>query len=201
MALDSYLHFHRPPAPGRPLIFAFHGTGGDQHQFTGLIDALVPGAGVVAPLGDVFEGGAARFFRRTGEGVYDMADLDDRAGRLADFVAAAQEAHSGGAESWALGYSNGANILAAMLMRRPGLFRRAALLHPLIPWAPDPVPGLSDLPVLVTAGRHDPICPWPLTERFVAWLRAQGAAVQLDAHEGGHEMRQAELEALSRFLS
>ena len=36
---------------------------------------LMPGATIVAPRGDVSEHGAARFFRRTGEGVYDMADL------------------------------------------------------------------------------------------------------------------------------
>ena len=56
-------------AEGAPLIFTFHGTGGDEHQFHGLASQLVPGAHVVSPRGDVSEMGANRYFRRTGEGV------------------------------------------------------------------------------------------------------------------------------------
>ena len=36
-----------------PLVFAFHGTGGDERQLVPLARRLVPGATVVAPRGDV----------------------------------------------------------------------------------------------------------------------------------------------------
>ncbi len=75
MSIDAYHALVRAPDTGAPLVFAFHGTGGDETQFFGLVRQIAPRAGVVSPRGDVSERGAARFFRRTGEGVYDMADL------------------------------------------------------------------------------------------------------------------------------
>ena len=186
-------------APGAPLVFTFHGTGGDETQLHGLAADLLPGAHVVSPRGDVSEGGMNRFFRRRAEGVYDMEDLNARAEAMAGFVAA-RRAAAGADRVVGLGYSNGANTLAAVAFRAPELFTDLALLHPLIPWTPDPRPALSDARVLVTAGRNDPICPAPLTEALCGWFEAQGAALHTAWHPGGHEVARTELEALSRFL-
>ncbi len=199
MALQAYHALTRAPQPGGALIFAFHGTGGTEAQMFDLASRLVPGAGIVAPRGDVSEHGAARFFRRTGEGVYDMADLARARAMMAAFVTAHRTANPG-APVYGFGYSNGANILAAMLLEGPRLFDRAALLHPLIPWSPGPNPALAGLPVLVTAGAPDPICPLPLTQALVAHLQAQAAKVTVELHEGGHELRQSELHALAQAL-
>ena len=199
MATELYHARSQAPDAGAPLIFAFHGTGGDEHQFFDLTAALIPGAGVVSPRGDVSEQGAARFFRRTAEGVYDMEDLARRTARMAAFVAAHKAAHPG-APVFGFGYSNGANILASVAMAQPDLFDRIGLLHPLIPWAPAPVPGLAGHRVLITAGRHDPICPWPLSERLIRWFETQGASVAAEVHDGGHELRQAEITALATLF-
>ncbi|WP_172327941.1 alpha/beta hydrolase [Mangrovicoccus sp. HB161399] len=187
------------PAEGAPLIFAFHGTGGDESQLFGLAQQLVPGAGVVSPRGDVSEHGAARFFRRTGEGVYDMEDLALRTGRMAAFIAARKAEHPG-APAYGFGYSNGANILASVMMAHPGLFERVGLLHPLIPWSPAPA-ALDGRRVLITAGRRDPIGPWPLTEALIGWAQGQGAHVETEIHDGGHELRPSEIAALSRLMA
>lgn len=199
MSTDAYRHVTHPPAPGAPLVFAFHGTGGTEHQFTGLLHQLLPQAGLVAPRGDVSEHGASRFFRRKAEGVYDMADLAERAATMEGFVRAHAALHPG-APLVGLGYSNGANILAAVILRAPDLFRRAALLHPLIPWAPPPDPRLAGLDLLITAGRADPICPWPLTEALIGYFRAQGTRVTTSLHPGGHDIRPGELADLETFL-
>src|SRR6185436_14570093 len=92
MSRDSYIHAALPGSPGSPLLLLFHGTGGDEHQFTGLGQQLVPGATIIAPRGDVSEFGAARFFRRTGEGVYDMDDLAVRTAKMTAFVRAHRDA-------------------------------------------------------------------------------------------------------------
>jgi phospholipase/carboxylesterase len=186
-------------APGAPLVFTFHGTGGSERQFHDLPRQVLPDAHVISPRGDVSESGALRFFRRTGEGVYDMADLARRTEAMADFVAG-HKARTGAERVIGLGYSNGANILAAVAMARPALFSDLALMHPLIPWAPDPQPGLAGTRVLVTAGERDPICPAPLTRRFEDWLAEQGADVETLWHPGGHEIVQAEVTALGSFL-
>ena len=199
MALDLYHHLSRPGAEGAPLVFAFHGTGGDEHQFSGLIGQILPGAGIVAPRGDVSEHGASRFFRRRAEGVYDMEDLRARTRRMTGFLRAHVQANPG-RPVFAMGYSNGANILASVMFEAPDLFDRAVLMHPLIPWTPAPQPGLAGRQVLLTAGRRDPICPLPQTEALADWLRAQGARLDLALHEGGHEITHPELEALAGFL-
>ena len=195
----SYHARMRAPDAGAPLIFAFHGTGGDENQFFDLVRQITPGAGIVSPRGDVSEGGAARFFRRTGEGVYDMADLARRTDRMAGFVAAQKAAHPG-VPVYGFGYSNGANILASVVMAAPQLFDRVGLLHPLVPWQPAPV-DLTGRRVLVSAGRRDPICPWPQSDRLLRWFADQGAEVTSAVHDGGHEIRQAELVALAGLLT
>lgn len=199
MALDLYHHLSRPGADGAPLVFAFHGTGGDEHQFSGLIGQILPGAGLVAPRGDVSEHGASRFFRRRAEGVYDMEDLRARTRRMTGFLRAHVQANPG-RPVYAMGYSNGANILASVMFEAPDLFDRAVLMHPLIPWTPAPQPGLAGRQVLLTAGRRDPICPLPQTEALADWLRAQGARLDLALHDGGHEITQPELEAVAGVL-
>lgn len=195
----SYTAATREAAPGAPLFLTFHGTGGNENQFHRLASQLVPDARVVSPRGDVLEGGMLRYFRRTGEGVYDMDDFWARAETMAEFIAD-QKATSGSKRVIGLGYSNGANILAAVGLIRPELVDEYVLLHPLIPFAPDAQPGLSGKRVLVTAGERDPICPAPLTQTFLDYLEGQGAEVVAHWHSGGHEIDPSELNAIKTFL-
>ncbi|MEM8732220.1 MAG: alpha/beta hydrolase [Pseudomonadota bacterium] len=199
MSIDLYQGLTSAPEPDKPLIFAFHGTGGDAHQFFGLAQSLVPGAGVVSPLGDVSEMGAARFFRRTAEGVYDMDDLATRTRNMTAFVAAHKAAHPD-SPAYGFGYSNGANILASVVMQAPDLFERVGLLHPLITWDPGAIPALAGRRVLISAGQRDPITPWAKSQALVAWFETQGAEVTTEVHDGGHELRQSEIDALARHL-
>lgn len=191
-----YTYAQKGGAADAPLVFTFHGTGGDEHQFHGLAAQILPDVRVISPRGDVSEMGMNRFFRRTGEGVYDMEDLDQRTETMAEFI------RSFGAAQRVIGfgYSNGANILAAVAFKHPGLFTDLALLHPLIPWKPAPQPGLKDTRVLITAGQRDPICPAPQTEALIDWFKAQGNAPEVLWHPGGHELIQDEVQALARFI-
>jgi phospholipase/carboxylesterase len=200
MSTDSYVHAALPGSPGGPLLLLFHGTGGDEHQFTGLGQQLVPGASIIAPRGDVSEFGASRFFRRTGEGVYDMDDLAVRTAKMAAFVRAHRDAAKPSAVV-GLGYSNGANILASMLFADLSLFDATVLMHPLIPFEPEVKGSLAGRHILLTAGKRDPICPPNLTTRLEAYLRADGADVTVEWHEGGHEVRPNEIEAARRLFA
>ncbi|NNE89802.1 MAG: alpha/beta hydrolase [Silicimonas sp.] len=183
-----------------PLFFTFHGTGGDESQFHGLASQLIPGARVISPRGNVMEGSLARYFKRTGEGIYDMDDLGLRTKEMASFLAT-EKAATDPDRTIALGYSNGANILAAVMFQTPDVVDDLILMHPLIPWTPDPQPGLTDRRILMTAGKRDPICPASQTQALADYLTAQGAKVTLDWHEGGHEIAQSELTAVQSFLS
>jgi phospholipase/carboxylesterase len=199
MAKETYVYQIRAGKPGAPILFAFHGTGGDEGQFFGFGQDLLPEATVISPRGDVSEYGAARFFRRTGEGVYDMADLARATDKMASFVRNLADEHQA-SEIFGLGFSNGANILANVLIEK-GLFDKAVLMHPLIPFQPKDNEALGGRHVLITAGERDPICPVPLSKALGAYFIDQGASVTLEWHNGGHELRENEIEAVKKFLS
>ena len=199
MASDAYIHEHLPGEPGGALLFAFHGTGGDEQQLLEMAHGLMPSATVISPRGDVSEHGSARFFRRTAEGVYDMDDLARASAKMAGFVSTHIEAAKPSAV-FGIGYSNGANILASTMFEAPGLFDAAVLMHPLIPFTPQVDGDLKGRRILITAGRRDPICPPNLTARLESWLRDLGADVSVDWHEGGHEVQQGEIAAARTFL-
>ena len=199
MASDAYIHKHLPGEPGGALLFAFHGTGGDEQQLLEMAHRVMPSATIVSPRGDVSEHGSARFFRRTAEGVYDMDDLARASAKMAGFVSAHIEAAKPSAV-FGIGYSNGANILASTMFEAPGLFDAAVLMHPLIPFAPQVNGDLKGRRILITAGRRDPICPPNLTARLESWLRTLGADVIVDWHDGGHEVQQGEIAAARTFL-
>ncbi|SMX47235.1 alpha/beta hydrolase [Actibacterium lipolyticum] len=198
--MADYITRKTPGTPNGTLIFIFHGTGGDENQFHGFAQELIPGATVISLRGDVSEGGALRFFRRRAEGLYDMNDLAVRVRALAGFLEK-QKADVAPTRTIGLGYSNGANIMAAISFLHPSIFDDMALMHPLIPWAPDPQPGLSASRVLITAGQRDPICPAPETQALADYFSAQGTDVTLEWHPGGHEVRDTELTALRAFLT
>ena len=191
MSLDAY-RYATLPGEGA-LVFAFHGTGGDERQLLPLAREIWPDAEIVAPRGDVSEYGALRFFRRKAEGVYDFDDLARRTQAMAGFVAAHKAA---GRRVVGMGYSNGANILASVALAAPGLFDDVALMHPLIPWRPADDPRLASTRALITAGRRDPICPPDQTLALAEFWRRQGAETTLEWHEGGHELADSEVEAL-----
>ena len=185
---------------GAPLLLLLHGTGGDENDLLPLGRQLLDGARIVSPRGDVSEGGALRFFKRTGMGVFDMDDLARATEKLAGFIGEQVALHKP-SEVVALGLSNGANLLASLLFAHPELVDRAVLMHPLIPFAPPAQPGLAGKPVLITAGRQDPIGPAATTQALADYFTAQGAQPQLVWHNGGHEVRQTELMAARDFLN
>ena len=163
MTIDSYkFREKKATRPGAPLVFSFHGTGGDENQLFPLAEHILPQAGIVSPRGDASEHGALRFFRRKAEGVYDFEVLEVRSRAMAEFIRAHKE-EARPSRTIGLGYSNGANILAAVVFENADLFDDIVLMHPLVPWSPADNRDLARMRVLITAGRRDPICPPSLT--------------------------------------
>jgi predicted esterase len=143
-----------------------------------------------------------RFFRRLAMGVFDVEDLKRRTADLARFVEAAAERYGiDPTRTIAVGYSNGANIGASLLLSEPGLVRTAALLHAMVPFRPDAPPALAGTRVLVTGGRRDPMIPLDQTEELVEILRAGGADVELEVAPGGHELTPPEVETVRDWIA
>ena len=175
-------------------LLALHGTGGDENDLVPLAQMIDRDAGVLSPRGRVLEHGMPRFFRRLAEGVFDQEDLRLRTGELATFIAGAA-AHYGfdPARLTAVGYSNGANIAASVLLSRPEVLGGVILLRPMVPFEPERLPDLSGKRILISAGHRDEMIPQPLTERLARLLEQSGAEVTTWWHDAGHSLTQAEL--------
>src|SRR3984957_18017783 len=166
----TYIHRFEPGAdPSRPPLLLLHGTGGDETDLIPLGRAIAPGAALLSPRGNVLEGDMPRFFRRFREGLFDEDDVRRRAGQLANFVSEARRAY-GVAQPLALGYSNGANIAAAVLLLHPKALAGAILLRAMAPLADLPSPDLFRVSVLILSGLNDPIAPRSSAERLAAAL-------------------------------
>lgn len=189
-AVDSFVHAFTPAHAGRTdALVLLHGTGGDEQSLMKLGELLAPGAARLAPRGKVLEGAMPRFFRRLREGVFDEDDVKRRAAELAEWMQAALP-HYGLSPSrtTVVGYSNGANIAAAILLLVPSVIRRAVLLRPMVPLEGVTPPDLRSVRVLLSAGRHDPITPPASAQRLARTFEAAGAVVTIAMDNADHAL-------------
>jgi phospholipase/carboxylesterase len=182
------------PAAGRDAasLLLLHGTGGDETDLLPLGATLSPGAALLSPRGRVTEHGMPRFFRRLAEGVFDEDDVRRRANELGDFINEARRRH-GIASPIAVGFSNGANIAAALLMLRPDALAGAVLLRAMVPLSVPPAADLAGRPVLMLSGVADPIVPAGNSARLAAQLAQRGADVTHRTLPIGHQLSQADV--------
>lgn len=185
--------------PALPPLLLLHGTGGDEHDLIPLGREVAPGAALLSPRGRVLEHGMPRFFRRLAEGVFDEDDLRAQAAALAGFVVAAREQH-GLAAPVALGFSNGANIAAALLLLHPGTLAGAALLRAMPPLRQPPAAALHGTPVLMLSGQADPIIPPQGSAALATTLEAAGAAVTHRSLPTGHGLTRTDLVLTREWL-
>ncbi len=197
----GFVHRYFPGESGVTLLL-LHGTGGDENDLVPLGRELAPGAAILSPRGKVLEYGAARFFRRLAEGVFDHEDLVFRTHELAGFIeAAAEEYGLDLSRLVAAGYSNGANIAASLMLLHPGLLRAAILLRAMVPFEPEGKPDLSGMPVFLAAGRRDQMIPPQNTERLAEILREAGADLDLRWRNTGHPLTFEEVAEAKEWLS
>jgi phospholipase/carboxylesterase len=189
------------PGTSRRTLLLLHGTGGNEHELIPLGRELDPNAALLSPRGKILENGMLRFFRRLAEGVFDVEDLKQRTNELADFVAAAVQHYKLAVDCLvAVGYSNGANIAASMLLLRPEILRAAILFRAMVPLVPENLPDLSPVRVWIGAGNQDPIIPTSETERLAQLLRRAGAGVTVRFANANHGLTNAEVETARHWI-
>lgn len=179
-----------------------HGTGGNEEDLIPLAHDLSHKAAILSPRGKVLENGVApRFFRRLAEGVFDTEDLRYRTNELADFVKDASKAYDFDVHHViAVGYSNGANIGASMLLLRPEILFTAILFRAMVPLVPETLPNLTNKHIFMSSGLDDPIVTRQEAEKLFGLFRKAGAKVTLNWQESGHELTMKEVQKAKEWL-
>lgn len=203
-SLDFIHRFIPSPAADpatAPTLLLLHGTGGDENDLLGLGQSLAPQANLLSPRGKVLEHGMPRFFRRLAEGVFDEPDLIRQTHALAGFIREAVRTYGiDPGKLTAVGYSNGANIAASLLLLEPGVLKRAVLLRAMVPLEPATTPALAGSSVLLASGISDPILPIANARRLAGMLRGAGAEVQHLELPTGHQLTSADITEAKAWL-
>ncbi|PZQ44123.1 MAG: phospholipase [Micavibrio aeruginosavorus] len=197
----DFKHIFVPGDLSLPVLLLLHGTGGDEHDLVELGQSVSPGSAILSVRGKVLENGMPRFFRRLAEGVFDLADLNFRTNELADFIAQARVQY-GLSESRviAMGYSNGANIVASILFSRPEALQGAILLRAMVPFRPKELPDLRGKKILMLSGLMDQIIPIENSKTLTGLLQDAGADVTFDVKPAGHGLTQADFLAIKNWM-
>lgn len=180
-------HVFIPGLQAEPVLLMLHGTGGTEHDLLPLAAKFAPKAAILAPRGRVNENGLNRWFRRFGEGAFDVEDVLVRAGELASFLDwAKNEYFLQGRRTMAVGFSNGANIALAMAMHTTSV-QQVVAFSGMYPFDGRAIrTNLSSLEVALYNGTDDPAAPAESVNKLVDVLQSNGATVSLHLREGGH---------------
>jgi phospholipase/carboxylesterase len=202
MGAQSFRHLYQPATGATPYsLLLLHGTGGDEHDMVPLAEAILPGAGIISPRGQVIESGAPRFFRRFAEGVLDVEDWRERSETLADFLVSICAEHQISPKTLvAVGYSNGANIAQGLLLLRPEVLGGAILLRPMFVTDDVPAKDLGGRPILLLGGTHDPITPAADLSQISQQLERRGAHVTIRTVPAFHGLVQDDLVLARQWL-
>lgn len=202
MSVSNFIHRYEAGATSdAPTLLLLHGTGGDENSLVQIAKQLAPSAGILSPRGKVLENGMSRFFRRLAEGVFDHEDLVARTHELAAFIqAASQEYHFDTESLIAVGYSNGANVAASVMLLHPGLIQRAILFRAMLPFNPETVIDLHGTSALILAGRYDNLIPAASVEGLASVLQHAGADVDLNWQPTDHRLTSEDLRVAQTWI-
>ncbi len=182
-------------------LLLLHGTGGTEDDLIPLGKELASHASILSVRGKVLENGMPRFFRRLEEGVFDLEDLKLRTYELAEFILNSSSIYGFDLERIiAVGYSNGANICASLLLRRPEVLAGAILFRAMVPFVPDVLPELSKKPILLLEGLYDPIVSRGEADSLLKIFTKARSDVTLKWQDSGHNLTQEDIVSAKKWL-
>lgn len=194
------MHYDFIDNAGSRTFLLFHGTGGSKEDLVPLAKHIDPTANIVAFEGDVSERGMRRFFKRKSPGVFDVEDLKKRSKAALKTIETITDKHGlNQTHLIAIGYSNGANLIASTLYVSAGVFEAVFLHHPMIPYESGNMMQGATAKAFIGAGENDPICPKDHTTRVESLLEDCGAKVCLHWHAHGHSLTQGEADAAKKY--
>ena len=189
---------HRPEDPDGTTVVLLHGTGGNEASLLPFGARLAPGAVLLSPRGRSSEEGYPRFFRRLTAVTFDQKDIVREAEAFAAFMEGANAAYGLDPDKTLfVGYSNGANMIGAVMLLHPGVVRNAVLLRGMNVLEIVPPADLAGAQVLVVTGQSDPYGRYAAD--IEAHLKAAGATVESKVLAAGHDIGPADLELAKAY--
>jgi phospholipase/carboxylesterase len=183
-------------------LVLLHGTGGNEEDLIFLGKEIDPNASLLSPRGKVLENGMPRFFRRLAEGVFDIEDLKFRTYELADFIRKCSLQYKFDLrKTIAVGFSNGANIGASILLLRSDVLQGAILFRAMVPLVPNSLPDLSTKKILLSEGLNDPIVSRTETENLYRLFQKTNANIVLKWQDSSHNLIQDDLIIAKEWIS
>lgn len=200
----NFIHQFVPGPPNeavRPYIL-LHGTGGDEHDLIPLARKIDPRGCFLSPRGKVLEGNKPRYFRRLRPGVFDLEDLSFRTDELVEFLKQASGEYGFRlGDAMAVGYSNGANMAASLLLRYPGLLAGGILIRPVLPYPVENTPMMKGVHVLILSGEDDEMVPLEQAIALASVIEAGGASVQHEILPTGHSITEEDVERARQWVA
>ena len=201
----GFIHRFIPPHSNanesKQTLLLLHGTGGTEDDLIPLGNELAPNASILSVRGRVLENGMPRFFRRLEEGVFDLEDLKMRTDELAEFLTKSSSKYMFDEKRIiAVGYSNGANIAASLLLRRPESLAGAILFRAMVPYSPTLMPDLSNKSIILLEGLYDPIVSRTEAQRLLEIFTNAQSNVTLKWQDSGHNLTNEDIFAAKKWL-
>lgn len=181
-------------------LVLFHGTGGDENSLIAIAQQVAPNMNHLALRGEVVSYGQRRFAKIKHEG--DLLDLDDmlvQASSIRKILVMLQRRYNLG-EMWAMGFSNGANAVIALLLNEEKIFEKAILLRPMDLDIKTKEMPLNNMEILIHSGTKDKVLPPELAYEAEARLKKNGANVEHVSCDLDHRMRQREIDILKTWF-
>jgi phospholipase/carboxylesterase len=190
-------HFVPGIASSNVPVVLLHGSGGDEHELFPLAADVAPGSPALGVRGTVAIDGGFAFFHRHPDRSIDERDLDARIPALREFITAANLSKP----PVAIGFSNGAIMVAALLLTHPTLFSAAVLFRPLSPFLEDRPTRVEGVPVLIIDGEKDSRRSPGDGARLEQRLSLAGAAVTHHVLPVGHTITASDRDIARGWLA
>lgn len=199
-ARDFAVTIRRPDQASGDTFVLLHGSGGNEKALLPLAAKIAPHSVLIGLRGRVLQDGKQRWYRRITPTSFDQADIRTEAGALVEYLnGCVARGELDLARTTFVGYSNGANLIAAVSLLHPGLVRRAVLLRPMPVLDIAPLADLKQSSFLLVAGREDKIYG-PFAPKLEAQLRERGATVEFQSIGNGHGIGDTDAKLAATWL-
>jgi len=198
----QFIHrFYKPENASNELVILLHGSGGNETSLVPMATKIWPRATLLGIRGRVMQDGGTRWYKRITPVKFDQKDIKLEANAFVTFLTRlADDKELDLTHATFVGYSNGANLLAATMMLHPDLVKRAVLMRSMPVLDNAPAANLSKARVLTITGEDDKLYS-PFAPALSALLRSGGARVDARTIDADHMLGEKDVAAISQWVA